>query len=88
MLPIKWLKYFEVLDVNMEIAQNLYNVYCMLKYIFVGNDFDSQDPKIRGPCIHLQFFYVAALIEECGTNNHYTLAIFRNSMQKRQDHII
>ena len=27
--------------------------------------------------------YVASLIEECGTNNHYPLAMFRNGISKK-----
>ena len=79
MLPINWLNYHKVLDINVEIAQNFYNAYCT-PTIFVEKYFDSWDPKIHGPCNYLQIFYVAALIEECGTNKHYPLAMFRNGI--------
>ena len=80
MFPINWLVYQEVLDVNAEIAQNLYNAYCTTKYFFVEKDFDSWDPKIHGPRNYLQSFYVAAVIEKCGTKKHYPLAMFINGI--------
>ena len=80
MLPINWLDYHEFPDVNVDIAQNFYNAYCMPKYFFVEKDFDSWDPKIHDPPTYLQSFYVAALIDECGTTKHYPLAMFRSSI--------
>ena len=44
--------------------------------VFVENDFDSWDPKIHDYHNYFQSFYVAAIIEECGTNKHYPLAMF------------
>ena len=41
MLHINWLNHHKLLDVSVEIAQNLYNAYCMLKYVFADKDFDS-----------------------------------------------
>ena len=58
------------------------------KIFFVEKYFESWDPKIHGPRNYLQSFYVAALIEECGTKNHYPLAMFRNGISKIQDRII
>ena len=48
----------------------------------VEKDFDIWDPKIHGPRNYLQSFYVAALIEECGTEKHYPLANFQNGIPK------
>ena len=54
----------------------MYNAYYKPKSFFVEKYFDSWDPKIHGPRNYLQIFYVAALIEEFGTTNHYPLAMF------------
>ena len=62
------------------LRKNLYNANCTTKYFFVDKDFEGWDPKIHGPRNYLQSFYVAALIDECGTNKHYQLAIFRNGI--------
>ena len=47
---------------------------------FIEKDFEGWDPKIHGPRNYLQSFYVAALIDECRTNKHYKLAMFRNGI--------
>ena len=47
------------------------------KIFFAEKDFEGWDPKILGPRNCLQGFYVAYLIEECGTYKHYTLAMFQ-----------
>ena len=78
MLPKTWLEYLQYEEVDVDITENLYNAKCTPKYFFVEKDFESWDPKIHGPCNYLQSFYVAALIDECGTNNHCPLAIFRD----------
>ena len=52
------------------------NVFVVEKY------FETWDPKIHGPRNYLQSFYVAALIDEFGTNKHYPLAMFRNGIYK------
>ena len=79
MLPNNWLEYEEFANVNVEITQNLYNAYCMGK-IIVEKDFERWDPKIHRPRNYLQSFYVAALIKEFGTEKHYPLAMFQNSI--------
>ena len=76
MLTINWLNYHRVPDVNVKIAQDFYNAFCTPKYFFSEKDFDSWDPKIHGPRNYLQSFYVADLIEQCGTNKHYPLEMF------------
>ena len=53
------------------------------KNVFVEKDFNSWDPKIHGPRNYLQSFYVAALIEECGTTKHHPLTMFRNGISKK-----
>ena len=58
------------------------------QFFFVEKYFESWDPKIHGPRNCLQSFYVAALIEECGTKKNYPLAMFQKVSQKRQNHII
>ena len=55
----------------------------MPKYFFVDKYFESWDPKIHGPCNYLHTFYVAALIDECGTGKHYALAMFQNGISKK-----
>ena len=50
------------------------------KNVFVEKDLNSWDPKILGPCNYLQSFNVAALIKECGTENHYPLLMFQNGI--------
>ena len=60
----------------------------MPKSFFVEKDFESEDPKIHGPLNYLQSFYVADLIDECGTNKHYPLSMFINGIKKRQDRLI
>ena len=67
----------------MEITQNLYNAYYTPKSFYVEKYFESWDPKIHGPRKYLQIFYVAALIDECGNKNHYTLAMFRNFIPRK-----
>ena len=64
----------------MDIVQNFYNAYSTPKSFFVEKDFDSWDPKIRGPCNYLLSFYVAALIDICSTTKHYSLAMFQNGI--------
>ena len=81
-LPKTWLEYLQYEDVHVAITQNLYNAYCMPKYFYVEKDFESWYPKIHGPHNYLQSFYVAALIEKCGNENHYPLAMFRNGILK------
>ena len=80
MFPINWLEYQEFADVNVEITQNFYNAYRAQKYFFVEKYFKSWDPKIHGPHNYLQGFYVAALIEECGTKKHDPLAMLKKSI--------
>ena len=82
MLPKTWLEYQQYEDVHVAITQNLYNAYCTPKYFFDEKDFESWDPKIHGHCNHIQSFYVATLIKECGTEKHYPLAMFRNGISK------
>ena len=67
----------------MEISEDLYNANCTPKYFFVEKDFESWDLKIHGPRNYLHSFYVATLIDECGTNKHYPLAMFINSISKK-----
>ena len=83
MLPINWLEYQKLVYVNVEITQNFYNAYSTKKYVFVEIDFDSWDPKIHSPRNYLQSFYVAALVEEYMTKEHYPLAMFRNGISKK-----
>ena len=80
MFPINGLEYQEFPDVNVKITQNFYNAYRAEKYFFVEKDFKIWDPEIHGPHNYLQSFYVAALIEECGTKKNYPLAMFKNSI--------
>ena len=82
MLPIIWLNHPEFPDFNVEIVQIFYNAYSTPKSFFVEKDFDSWDPKIHGPCNYLDIFYVAVLIDKCGTIKHYPLAMFLNSISK------
>ena len=63
MLPMNWLEYQEVPDINVYIKEKFYNAYGT-KMFFVEKYFDSWDSKIHGPCNHLQSFYVAALIDK------------------------
>ena len=79
MPPINLLNHREVPDVNVETVQNFYNTYSTPK-LFFEKDLDSWDPKTHGPCKYLQSFYVAALIDKCGTPKHYPLAIFQNGI--------
>ena len=64
----------------MEITQNFYNAYCTQKYIFVEEGFEIWDPKIHGPHNYVQIFYVATLTDECETEKHYILVMFRNGI--------
>ena len=80
MLPKTWLEYQQSEDVHVAITQYLYNTCCTPKYFFAEKDLESWDPKIHGPCNYLQSFFVAAPFRECGTKNHYPLAIFRNGI--------
>ena len=66
----------------MKIIENLYNANCKPKYVFAEKYFERWDPKIHGPCNYLQIFNVTALIDKCGNNNHYPLAMFRNGISK------
>ena len=83
-LPKTWLEYLQYEEVDVEISENLYNANCTPKYFLVEKYFDSWDPKIYGPRNYLHGFYVAALIDKCGTNNHYTLVMFRNGISKKK----
>ena len=80
MIPINWLNYHKVPDVNVEIAQFFNNANCTPKSVFVEKDSNGWDPKIHGPRNYIQIFYVAAPIDECRTNNHYPLAMFQNGI--------
>ena len=62
--------------------KNFYNAYSTPKSFFVEKDFDSWYPKIHGPRNYLQSFYVAAIVDKCGTAKHYPLAMFRNGILK------
>ena len=53
------------------------------KIFFVDKHFESWDTKIHGPRKYLQSFYMAALIDKCGANKNYPLAIFRNGISKK-----
>ena len=75
-LPSIWSNHSKVPDVNVEIVQNFYNAYSTPKPISVEKDIDSWNPKIHGPRNYLQSFYVASLIDKCGTMMHYPLAMF------------
>ena len=66
----------------MWILQNNYIIPTVPKFVFVGKYINTWDPQIHSPCNYLQIFYVAALIDECGTNNHYPLEMFRNGISK------
>ena len=57
-------------------TQNFYNAHCTQISFFVDKYFESLDPKIHGSCSYLQSFFVAALIEDCGTKKHYPLTMF------------
>ena len=61
--------------------QKTYNAYCTQKN--VEKDFEISDPKIHSPCNYIQSFYVDVLIEECGTEKHYSFAMFRNGISKK-----
>ena len=88
MLPKTWLEYLQYEEVDVEITENLYNAnYTPIIYLF-EKDIESWDPKIQGPRNYLQSFYVAALVDECGTNIHYPLAMFSNVIYKKQDYLI
>ena len=50
------------------------------KSFFVEKYFETWDPKIHGPYNYPQSFYVASLIDECGTKKHYPLTMFRNGI--------
>ena len=63
-LPRNCLEYQQYEDVNVEITQYIYKAYCTPTYFYVEKYFESWDPKIHGPRIYLQSFYMAALIEE------------------------
>ena len=65
----------------MEITESLYNANCT-PIFFVEKDFEIWGTKIRDPCNYLQIFYMASLIDECGTNNNYPLAMFINGISK------
>ena len=80
MLIINWLNHHKVPGVNVDIAQNLYNDYCTLKSFYYFILFYSLYPKIHSPHNYLQSFYVAVLIDECGTANHFSLAMFQNDI--------
>ena len=68
--------------------KNSYNAYCTQKPFFVEKYFESWDPKTHIPRNYLHSFYVAAIVEECGTKKHYPLAMFRNGIPKIRDHLI
>ena len=83
MIPKTCLEYLQYGEVDVNITENLYNYNCTPKYCFVEKYFEIWDPKIHGPRNHLQSFYVAALIDECRTNNHYPLAMFINGIYEK-----
>ena len=87
MLPKTWLEYLQYEEVDVDITENLYNANCTPVF-FAEKYFEIWDPKIHGPRNYLQSFYVAALIEERGTEKHYPLAMFQNGISKIPDHLI
>ena len=83
MLPINWLNHCKVADVNMDILGNFLKAFRTPKLFFVAEkDVNSWDPKIHSPRNYLQIFYVAVLIDKCGTMNHYPLAMYQNGISK------
>ena len=80
MRPKTWLEYQQYEDVHVEITKSLYNAYCTPKSFYVEKYFESWDPRIHGPCNYLQSFYLTALIEECGNEEHHPLGIFLNGI--------
>ena len=78
-----WLEYLQYKEVDVEIIKDLYNTNYAPKSFSVEKYFESWDPKIHGPHIYIQSFNVAILIDECGTNNHYPLAMFKNGIYKK-----
>ena len=78
-----WFEYLQYEEVDADISENLYNANCTPTYCFVEKYFESWDPKIHSPCNHFQSFYVAAIIDKCGTNKHYPLAMFINGLTKK-----
>ena len=65
---------------NVEILQNFYNAYRTPKYFFVEKNFESWDPKNHGAHNYLQIFYVADLIDKCGTMDNYPLVMYQNDI--------
>ena len=82
MLPINWLNHWEFTYVNVDIVQNFYNAFHTPTSFYIEKYFESWNPKIHGPCNYLQSFYVAALIDKCGTTKHYPLAMYQNGISK------
>ena len=68
--------------------QKLYIMPNVRQNVFVEKDFEGWTFKIYVPCNYLQSFYVSALVDECGTNKHYPLSMFRNGILKRYDYLI
>ena len=83
MIPKTWLEYLQYDEVDVEISEILYNPNCTTKTFFVERNFESWYPKIHGPRNYLQSFYVATLIDKCGTNKNYPLSMFRNGIYKK-----
>ena len=82
MLPKTWLEYLKYEDVHVAITKFLYNSYCTPQSFYVEKYLEISDPKIHGPSNYIDIFYVPALIEECGNEKHYPLAMFQNSLWK------
>ena len=65
--------------------RRLYIMPTVCQNLFFGHKyFESWNPKIHGPRNYLKSFYVASLIDKCGTNKHYPLAMFRNGIYKKE----
>ena len=83
MLTKTSLEYQPYEDVHVAITKNVYNSYYTPTYLFIDKCLESWYPKIHSPCNYFQRFYVAALIEYCGTENHFLPEKFRNYISKK-----
>ena len=88
MLPKHWLEYLQYEEDDVEITENLYSANCTPKSFFVQKDFESWNLKIHGPRNYIQSFYLASIIDECGTKKYYQLAMFRYGIYKKYEIIL
>ena len=88
MLPINWLEYQEVPDVNVEISQKKYNAYCTPKYDLLRNKLIVGIPKSTVLVIIFKVFMWPLSLINAVPRIIIHLQCFEMVSKKIRDHLI